>query len=342
MMQTSILQKRLYHINNIDETDYANIVYERKNKLDRMELLLQEGCDERVALQAINLSRATYYRWKRNYAQLGLAGLEDESKRPNTIRKPTWSYEIELRVYHLRKKYPLWGKQKLAVMYEKEYKTKISQSTIGRILTKFLKSGKIQSVRLLMYGKKDTKKRVFNNHAQRWKHGMKAQNPGELIQVDHMTVYIPGFGYVKHFSATCPITKYAVYQAYQEATSKNAADFLEYMQHSFPFPIQSIQVDGGSEFMAFFENACKQAKIPLFVLPPRSPELNGNVERGNGTAKYEFYAQYTAAPNLHIIRKKLQKFNLFYNFERPHQGIDLLTPRQYCEKINIWSESHMC
>lgn len=153
----------------------------------------------------------------------------------------------------------------------------------------------------MLQGKRDTKKRVFNNHAQRWKQGMKGRAPGELVQVDHMTVHIPGFGYAKNFSATCPVTKYALYEMYQEATSKNAADFLEKMKIGFPFQIQSIQVDGGSEFMAYFENACKKAKIPLFVLTPGSPELNGNVERGNGTVKYEFYAQYTATPNFFIL-----------------------------------------
>jgi transposase InsO family protein len=335
MMQTSILQKRLYHINTVDETDYSKIVYERKDKLDKMVLLLNEGCSENAALEAINIPRSTFYRWKRNYRLFGLVGLENESKRPTNIRKPNWSKETELQVYHLRKKFPLWGKQKLAIMYQRKYNVKISQSMIGRILSKLLKRRKITSARVLLYGKRDSKKRIFNNYAQRWKHGMKAKKAGELIQVDHMTVHIPGFGYVKHFSATCPITKYAAYQVYQEATSKNAADFLEHIQQEFPFSIQSIQVDGGSEFMAYFENACKKANIPLFVLPPRCPELNGNVERSNGTAKYEFYAQYNAFPNLYTIRQKLQKFGLFYNFERPHQGIGLLTPDQFYSEINI-------
>ena len=85
-------------------------------------------------------------------------------------------------------------------------------------------------------------------------------------------------------------------------------------------PFLSIQVDGGSEFMAFFEQACKKAKIPLFVLPPRSPELNGHVERSNSTAKYEFYAQYQGVPSLHLLRKKLDKFSLFTTLRRPIRG----------------------
>ena len=87
--------------------------------------------------------------------------------------------------------------------------------------------------------------------------------------------------------------------------------------------------------MADFEKACSRGNIPLLGLPPRSPKFNGNVERGNGTAKYEFYVQYAFQPNLHMIRKKLQKFAHFYNFIRPHQGIGLLTPTQFFEVINM-------
>jgi len=332
MQQINILQKKLYHISNIDETDYSPIVWKRKEKLDKIDLLLHEGCLENSALEALDVPRSTYYRWKRIYKKGGLAGLEVESKRPNSVRKPIWTQKTESKVYHLRKKFPLWGKQKIAVIYKRYYEENISESTVGRILTKLIRQGKIMPVRFL-YGKKDTKKRVFNGHAKRWKLGMKGRQPGEFVQVDHMTTNIPGFGQVKHFSAVCPITKFAAYQAYKTATSKNGADFLEHMKTEFPFPIRSVQVDGGAEFMADFEKSCAQSNIPLFVLPPRSPEYNGNVERSNGTAKYEFYTQYDSQPSLHMIRKKLQKFAHFYNFYRPHQGIDLLTPSQFFEVI---------
>ena len=56
-----------------------------------------------------------------------------------------------------------------------------------------------------------------------------------------------------------------------------------------PFKMLSIQVDGGLEFMAEFEAACKELSIPLHVLPPSRPTYNGGVERGNPTFKEEFY-----------------------------------------------------
>jgi len=95
--------------------------------------------------------------------------------------------------------------------------------------------------------------------------------------------------------------------------------------------------------MADFEQSCKRLGIPLYVLPPRSPECNGAVERSNGTARYEFYSQYDAGISLHLIRKNLQKFAHFYNYIRPHQGINLLTPHQFYEEIRKRGfESNMC
>ena len=96
---------------------------------------------------------------------------------------------------------------------------------------------------------------------------MKAKYPGELIQIDHMKVYpTPGFRVI-HFKATCPVTKITYSQIYSRATSRCSEKFL--------VPIQSIQVDGGSEFRKHFEERCEALQIPLFVLPPRSPEKNG-------------------------------------------------------------------
>ena len=42
-----------------------------------------------------------------------------------------------------------------------------------------------------------------------------------------------------------------------------------------PFPLLSVRVDGGSEFMAGFEDACEELCTPLHVLPPRRPQWNG-------------------------------------------------------------------
>src|SRR5207244_1655698 len=129
---------------------------------------------------------------------------------------------------------------------------------------------------------------IFKGHAQRWRVGMKAKQPGQYIQIDHMRISLSGSFHVKHFQAICPITKMVVEEAYLSATSNIASQFLDLIRKKMPFPIQSIHVDGGSEFMGEFEQACQNHFISLYVLPPRSPEYNGNVERANGALNSNF------------------------------------------------------
>ena len=133
---------------------------------------------------------------------------------------------------------------------------------------------------------------------------------------------------LKHFEATCPVTKITVSQVYYNATSHTAARFLAYVRSQVPFEVHSIQVDGGSEFKRDFEAACKVSSIPLYVLPPRSPELNGCVERCNRTLRYEFYGLF----ELCEIRKSLAHYMRMYNTFRPHQALQQATPLAYYQQ----------
>ena len=107
--------------------------------------------------------------------------------------------------------------------------------------------------------------------------------PGDLVQVDTLDVRsLPGIIF-KQFTARDVVSRWDVIQAHTRATASTAAQFLETLLHRMPFPIRALQVDGGSEFAADFEQACQQCGLRLFVLPPRSPKLNGAVERAQRT-----------------------------------------------------------
>ena len=101
----------------------------------------------------------------------------------------------------------------------------------------------------------------------------------DLVQVDTLDVS-PLAGVVpKRFTARDVVSRWDVVEAHTQATATTAARFLDALQARMPFPVRAIQVDGGSEFQGAFEQTCQQRGIRLFVLPPRSPKLNGCVER---------------------------------------------------------------
>lgn len=156
-----------------------------------------------------------------------------------------------------------------------------------------------------------------------------------MVQTDHMSVQLPKIGGAKQFNAICPVTKFVVQKNYKQATSHNAENFLRFLIKKMPFPITSVQVDGGSEFMGDFEKACKKMNILLFVLPPYSPQLNGGIERANRTFRYEFYALKDKFESEVDYKNQVQNFTDFYNSVRPHQSLGHLTPCQFIEKLKI-------
>ena len=78
--------------------------------------------------------------------------------------------------------------------------------------------------------------------------------------------------------------------------------------------------------MAEFEDACEKKGLRLFVLPPKSPQMNGAVERCNGAWRYEFYAVYDLPRSVEAINPILDSFQRLYNHHRPHGALGGKTP----------------
>lgn len=333
-MQLKSLRLKSYRSWRVNETPKCAIAANKLSTLTSYWRLRAEGCSEVAALDALKTSRATLFRWQRAYRRDGLAGLSPKPRTPHTKRQPQWSRQLEQQVLHLRKQFPLWGKQTLTTLLQRERGLDVSVATVGRILKKLMNNGLIKPVSFY-YGKLKPKRvRAFNSHAKRWKKGMKARKPGQLMQIDHMTVSVWPGQTIKHFEATCPVTRVTVSQCYLNASSKTAASFLDYVRKRLPFALQSIQVDGGSEFRKNFEAACEALQLPLYVLPPSSPELNGRVERCNRTLRYEFYQFYDGLFDLSALRDALAGYMDMYNTFRPHQALNQATPMAYYQQLS--------
>jgi len=142
---------------------------------------------------------------------------------------------------------------------------------------------------------------------------------------------LPGLVW-KHFTGRDVVSRWDVLQAHTRATAATATQFLDSLQQRMPFPIRAVQVDGGSEFAAEFEQACQQRGLRLFVLPPRSPKLNGAVERAQRTHTEEFYQVADCSLEMAALNRELRDWEKTYNTIRPHQSLGYLTPLQFLQQ----------
>jgi transposase len=226
--------------------------------------LKKSHLSDKVCQEIVGISRATYYRYERHLKKL-TKGIPLPSRRPKTFRKALWGESEKQSVLRLRRENPTYGKAKIAILLKRDEGRRISESTVGRILKSLMIQGLIQRSSSAPKGRK---KRRFKGHARPWKYGMKGKSPGQMVQIDHMTVCRNGVS-GKHFQAWDPITKTIVADVVSNATSNAAAKFLDKVIEEMPFAITSIQVDGGSEFMRHFEESCcKKNRYLIFCRPP--------------------------------------------------------------------------
>jgi putative transposase len=284
------------------------------------------GRNAALTCRYFGISRQTFYRWKRRYDPQNLRTLEEGSHRPHRRRRPTWTAEQAERVRRLREHYPRWGKDKLAVLLRREG-WRISVSMVGRILTSLRQRGVLSAP--LLFRVKRRRGTARRPWALRKPSDYAVEQPGDLVQLDTMDLR-PSPGVVlKQFTARDVVSRWDVIEVHRRATSTAAALFLETLQRRLPFPLRALQVDGGSEFAAVFEEACQQRGVRLFVLPPRSPKLNGRVERANRTHTEEFYEITPCSLPIAQLNQELLDWERTYNTLRPHQALGYLTPHEF-------------
>jgi putative transposase len=285
------------------------------------------------------ISRQTFYRWKRCYDPQNLGTLEARSHRPHRRRRATWTPEQADRVRRLREQYPRWGKDKLAVLLRRQG-WGVSVSMVGRILTSLRQRGVLSAPKLLrVKRRRGTAGRPW---ALRKPAAYAVARPGDLVQLDTMDLR-PAPGVVlKQFTARDAISRWDVIEVHGRATSRAACLFLDTLERRLPFPLRALQVDGGSEFAALFEEACQQRGLRLFVLPPRSPKLNGRVERANRTHTEEFYELTPCALSIAELNRELQAWERTYNTVRPHQSLGYLTPQEFLAQSSSQRKELQC
>src|SRR3954451_2519036 len=299
----------------------------RRDAVARWRRAMAKGLSCEDAAQAIGIPRSTLYRWERVP--------QPRSRRPRRMRGKTWTPAMVQAIERLRGDNPMWGKRKLAILLRREG-VAISVSMVGRILAHLVTRGVVTPVAILRRrpGGRRFRFTAAKRHARRLPKGLKPSRPGECVQIDTLFVNVRPDKAIKHFTAYDPVAKWTVALVAGRATARCAAALLDKLIAEVPFRIEGIQVDGGSEFRAEFEDACRERNLCLFVLPPKRPQLNGHVERSQGSWRYEFYGVEDLPSRLKPLQLRIDAFPHRFNHTRPHQALGDLTPAEYLSTIS--------
>jgi hypothetical protein len=223
MMQIERMPRCFFKLANYGDRYKAKEPYLNKYvpKIDAWNKLTEEKVSTQTKQVFVGISRATYFRYKKILKQIR-KGILPGTKRPKSFRKSDIPIEVKEKVLQIRRENSTYGKAKIAVILKRDFHSHYSESTIGRIIKEYMEKGVI--TRSLSAPRKK-KQRRFGKHAAKWKYEMKSNQPGEMVQVDHMTATKTGVT-VKHFKAWDPRSKVIVAEAYSNATSHTAKKWV--------------------------------------------------------------------------------------------------------------------
>jgi transposase InsO family protein len=321
--------RSFYYVTRLGPTELSPKAVDRLRWPKAWRALTQRLLTSQEAADALRLPRSTVYRWERRLKAEGLRGPEDHSPQPKRVRQLQWGAELAMQVWRLRESCHGWGRDKLAPLLWADGE-KVSISTVGRILKHLKGRGLLVEPE---WGPARLGHRPWKRpYAVGKPRDYGATEPGHLVQVDTVEVRpLPGV-VVKQYTARDVVSRWDVVEAHSRATAATAKGFLDQLVERMPFPVKAIQVDGGSEFQAEFEQACAERGIRLFVLPPHSPKLNGHVERAQRTHKEELYAYYDGALDLKSLNKALRRWERVYNTIRPQHSLGMRTLARHLQE----------
>ena len=280
--------------------------------------LYEELGNAGVVCLKCGISRPTLRKWWKRYQESGLAGLQEESRRPKTSPNRKVFPEHEGLIAELRKR--KLGHRRIQNELLRLHKISFSTATIHKALQRLNKPFL-------------NTKRPFRKIVIRYNRPI----PGDRVQMDVCKIARGLYQY----TAIDDCTRYKVLRLYSRRTAGNTLDFLDAVMEEMPFAFQRIQTDRGLEFFAIkFQERLLKWGIKFRPIKPRSPHLNGKVERSQRTDLDEFYA--TVNLNDPALADQLSEWQHYYNWDRPHSSLQGKTPverlSELSDKALLWEE----
>ena len=151
------------------------------------------------------------------------------------------------------------------------------------------------------------------------------ENPGERAQMD--LKYLPQGRFQLTLVDDC--SRFLAATVLERRTTAAVCRALPRLLKTIPFPLRCIQTDNGSEFGRDLTVLLRRLGIRHARIRPRSPHLNGKVERAQRTVQEEFWDGIGPGP-LEEWERFLQGYVRFYNRHRQHSAPRLRHAHTVC------------
>jgi len=272
----------------------------------------------RKACKELGIPRSSFYDWKKAYDKEGKDGLIRHKPVAKSLHRKLKQHVIDKIVY-LRNTYQLrsW---RIKFYLERYHNIFISESSVSRTLAKY---------KINRLPKTASKRRL---HTKRYS----KDTPGHHVQVDvkFITLKDPLGHKIRRYQYTAvdDATRIRTLKIFTKHNQKSAIEFMDHVIRKFPVRIHSIRTDRGHEFQARFHWYVEDKGMRHIYIKPRSPQLNGKVERSHRIDQEEFYQLLTYTDDVDLINK-LESWERFYNFDRPHGAFKGETPYEVMRSL---------
>ncbi len=187
-------------------------------------------------------------------------------------------------------------------------------------------SGMVYAAKRMGLGKELKKKKPARKQIRRYPELLV---PGEKVQMDVKEVpfnclrgaVLRDNKHLYQWTAIDECTRMRFVYAFEEHTPENTVKFLKMLAKAFPFKIQTIQTDNGTEFTYKFisdtrenpfDTELRKMGIEHILIPPRTPWHNGKVERSHRNDQRYFY-DWETFRTIEELNEKLQKHLIWSN-----------------------------
>ena len=261
----------------------------------------------------VGISKHTLYKWSQLFQQQGPQGLMDQprgatrgSRLPDLTRRT---------ILMLKQQHPEWGCQRISDMLLRGPALPASASAVAHVLHE----AGYQSVQ-----------EPTRPHPDKTRRFERAK-PNQLWQTDLFTFVLKRQNRRVHLVAFMDDhSRYLVsYGLHASASTALVLEVLEAGIASYGAP-EEILTDNGPQYVTWrgksqFSQRLEQRGIRQIVARPRRPQTLGKIERFWGTLWREFL-ESAVFVDLADARARIGQFIDYYNFQRPHQGLDGLVP----------------